>query len=113
MQSLQVSYTPLVDPITECSISFNAVLIVFRIWSVDRAAGKFRQTKSSLKPAIAAVVESGLIYSVSLVCLLAVYLSGSWAHFIILDALTPIIVSGINFWGIASSPLSPYSPLLL
>ncbi|KZP27847.1 hypothetical protein FIBSPDRAFT_1039852 [Athelia psychrophila] len=81
--------------LTLATNTISTILIVFRIWSVDRAAGKFRQTKSSLKPVISAVVESGLIYSISLVCLLAAYLPGTWAHFIILDALTPII--GIVF----------------
>lgn len=67
-------------------------LIAFRIWSVDHAASKFRQNKSTLRPVLAVVVESGAIYSASLTALLAVYLSHSWAQFIILDAVTPIIV---------------------
>lgn len=68
-------------------------LIAYRIWSVDHSAGKFRQTKSTLKPVMAAVIESGAIYSLTLVILLGVYLSHSWAHFIFLDSLTPLIVS--------------------
>ncbi|KZP27846.1 hypothetical protein FIBSPDRAFT_853035 [Athelia psychrophila] len=81
--------------ITLATNTISTILIVYRIWSVDRAAGKFRQTASALKPVMLVVVESGLIYSVSLVCLLAAYFSGSWGHFIILDSLTPII--GIVF----------------
>jgi len=70
-------------------------LIALRIWSVDRAGGRYRETKSALRPVLAVVIESGAIYSASLTVLLAVYLSHSWAHFIVLDAITPII--GIVF----------------
>lgn len=67
---------------------------------MDHAAGKFRASKSTLRPVLAVVVESGAIYSASLTALLAVYLSHSWAHFIILDAVTPIIVSH-RFYSVA------------
>ena len=63
-------------------------LIALRIWSVDRAGGRYRETKSTLKPVLAVVIESGAIYSASLTILLAVYLSHSWAHFIVLDAVS-------------------------
>jgi len=71
------------------------VLISFRIWSVDRATGTCRQSESTLRPVLAVVVESGAIYSASLVALLATFLSHSWAQYIVIDAVTPII--GIVF----------------
>jgi len=70
-------------------------LISFRIWSVDRAADKYLQSENTLRPVLAVVVESGAIYSASLVALLATFLSHSWAQYIVLDAVTPII--GIVF----------------
>ena len=58
-------------------------MIVFRISSVERAGRKYRETKSSLIPVLAVVIESGAIYSASLTILLILYLSHSWAYFIL------------------------------
>ena len=58
-------------------------MIAFRIWSVDRDGGKYRETKSTLKPVLAIVIESGAIYSTFLTILLAVYLSHNWVSFIL------------------------------
>ena len=70
-------------------------MIAFRIWSVDRARGKYCETKSTLKPVLAVVIESGAIYSAFLTILLAVYLSHSWAHYILSKAVSPFR-NGIN-----------------
>ena len=58
-------------------------LIAFRIWSVDRANTKYRETKSALRPVLAVVIESGAIYSASLTILLAIYLCHSWTYFML------------------------------
>ena len=65
------------DPISFIDFTYSA-LIAFRIWSVDRACGKYRETKSRLKPVLAIVIESGAIYSAFLIIVLAVYLSHGW-----------------------------------
>ena len=65
-----------------------SALIAFRIWSVDRASGKYRETKSTLKPVLAIVIESGAIYSASLMILLMIYFSHSWAYFILPQAVS-------------------------
>jgi len=70
-------------------------MIAFRIWFVDQACGKYSETKSTLKPMLAVVIESGAIYSVSLTILLAIYLSDSLAYLILSQAISPII--GIVF----------------
>ena len=57
-----------------------SAMIAFRIWSVDRASRKYRESKSTLKPVLAVVVESGAIYSTSLTILLVIYLSHSWTY---------------------------------
>ena len=75
---------------TFVSLNFgHTALISFRIWSVDRAAGKYLQSENTLRPVLAVVVESGAIYSASLVALLATFLSHSWAQYIVLDAVSP------------------------
>ena len=60
-----------------------SAMIAFRIWSVDRACEKYRETKSTLKPVLAIVIESGAIYSASLTILLAIYLCHSWTYFML------------------------------
>ena len=65
--------TPFID------LTYSA-LIAFRIWSVDHANRKYRETKSTLKPVLAVVIESGAIYSASLIIALAIYLSDNVAY---------------------------------
>ena len=67
----------ILHPITDFVYS---AMIAFRIWSVERAGGKYRETKSTLKPVLAVVIESGAIYSASLTIFLIIYLSHSWAY---------------------------------
>lgn len=62
-------------------------LIAGRIWWINRSMTGSR----NLIPVIMMIVESGAIYSVSLITLLSVYLSGSVFQYAILDAITPII----------------------
>ena len=65
-----------------------SAMIVLRIWSIDRAGGKYRETKSALKPVLVVAIESGAIYSTSLTILLVLYLSHSWAYFILVHAVS-------------------------
>ena len=58
-------------------------MIAFRIWSVDRAVGKYREAMSTLKPVLAIVIESEAIYSASLMILLINYLSYNWVYFLL------------------------------
>ncbi|KAH8111796.1 hypothetical protein DFH11DRAFT_578183 [Phellopilus nigrolimitatus] len=69
-------------------------LIAFKIWWTERqlAGLVFR---NSLSPVIAIVIESGALYSASLISLMTTYASGSWACYIALDMTTQII--GITF----------------
>ena len=77
------------DPISFIDFTYSA-MIAFRIWSVDRDGGKYRETKSTLKPVLAIVIESGAIYSASLTIILAVYLSDSMAYLIMSHAVSSL-----------------------
>ncbi|KAL5513724.1 hypothetical protein ACEPAH_4124 [Sanghuangporus vaninii] len=87
-------------------------LIAFRIWWTGRQL-RSASWRNSLSPVIAIVVESAAVYSVSLISLMAAYLSGSWGHYIVLDMMPQIIA--ITFLmiivrislGISSSKNSP------
>lgn len=46
-------------------------------------------------PAAIVIIESGAIYSACLIILLSLYVSGSFAQYIVLDAVTQVIVSVI------------------
>ena len=80
-------YVFMLRPISFINLTCSAI-IAFRIWSVDRAYGKYRETKSTLKPVLAVVIESGAIYSAFLTILLVIYLSHSWAHYILSQAVS-------------------------
>ena len=75
------------NPISYIDLMYSA-LIAFRIWSVDRAGRKYRETESTLKPVLAIVIESGAIYSASLMILLVIFFSHSWAYFILPQAVS-------------------------
>ena len=75
------------DPISFIDLTYSA-MIAFRIWSVDRANRKYRETKSTLKPVLAIVIESGAIYSASLTILLVIYLSGNLGYLILSQAVS-------------------------
>jgi len=64
-------------------------LMVYRIWRVN--IGVAGMSSNSLWPVMAIILESGAIYSATLLCLLATYASGSFAQYICLDMLVPII----------------------
>ena len=70
------------DPISFIEFTYLA-MIAFRIWSIDRDGGKFRATKSMLKPVLAVIIESAAIYSSFLMILLVVYLSHNWVSFML------------------------------
>ncbi|KIK50051.1 hypothetical protein GYMLUDRAFT_253312 [Collybiopsis luxurians FD-317 M1] len=72
-------------------------LIAARIWwSHQRMTGSTMAVFGrSMIPAAIVVVESGAIYSACLIILLSLYLSGSFAQYIALDAVTQVI--GIVF----------------
>ncbi|KLO12060.1 hypothetical protein SCHPADRAFT_441469 [Schizopora paradoxa] len=65
-------------------------LIAFKIWWIGRSAGQWLKNERA-SSALIMVVESGAIYSASLITLLATYLSGSWSQYILLDGVVQII----------------------
>ena len=68
------------------------VLIGVRIWWVDhKTAGLLRSR--TLKPIANIIIESGALYSASLLILLIMFLKKSWAKPIMVDLVVQIIVS--------------------
>ncbi|TFY54988.1 hypothetical protein EVG20_g9484 [Dentipellis fragilis] len=64
-------------------------LLAFRIWHVTRISADYRSTP--LRSILSAVLESGAIYSATVVAALVTFVLKSNANYIILDLISPII----------------------
>ncbi|KAJ7489524.1 hypothetical protein FB451DRAFT_692348 [Mycena latifolia] len=67
-------------------------LIAGRIWWVNRRAASVAEISGrTLGPAIIIIVESGAIYSACLILLLSLYLTGSYAQYVLLDGVVQVV----------------------
>ncbi|PIL35766.1 hypothetical protein GSI_02496 [Ganoderma sinense ZZ0214-1] len=64
-------------------------LVALRIWHMNRAIMTF--VDHSYRPIIFLVLESGMVYSATLLTLLILYKTGSWFQYVLLDAISPIV----------------------
>ncbi|KAF9458795.1 hypothetical protein BDZ94DRAFT_1325225 [Collybia nuda] len=64
-------------------------LVAFRIWHINRQNVSF--SNNSLRPVMLLVIESGAIYSATLLVLLILYEVESWFQYVLLDAVSPIV----------------------
>ncbi|KAF5381650.1 hypothetical protein D9615_005470 [Tricholomella constricta] len=64
-------------------------LVAYRIWSINRRVISF--SGHSLRPIMFLVIESGAIYSVTLITLLILYEVESWFQYVLIDAVSPIV----------------------
>ncbi|THU89262.1 hypothetical protein K435DRAFT_781700 [Dendrothele bispora CBS 962.96] len=68
-------------------------LVAYRIWYINHLASVFSIGSSSLRPIVLLVIESGMVYSLSLTALLILYKTHSWFQYVLLDAISPIVGS--------------------
>lgn len=66
--------------------------IVAKIWATHRSV---TSASRSLFPVMAAIIESGAIYTIGVLGLLIAYLSGSNGQYPALDLVTPLVVSTV------------------
>ncbi|KAE9411407.1 hypothetical protein BT96DRAFT_961316 [Gymnopus androsaceus JB14] len=64
-------------------------LVAYRIWYINRAVMNF--TQNNWNPVVLLVIESGAIYSATLLSLLILYKTESWFQYVLLDAISPIV----------------------
>uniref|UniRef100_A0A8H8CE37 Uncharacterized protein n=1 Tax=Psilocybe cubensis TaxID=181762 RepID=A0A8H8CE37_PSICU len=76
--------------LTLCTNFVSTALIASRIWWIHHKT-KALVSGRSILPAMVVIIESGAIYSACLIILLALYLSGSYTQYIVLDAVTQVI----------------------
>ena len=69
----------------------SALIAARIIWVHRQMVGSINGRE--VLPAAIVIVESGAIYSACLIILLSLYVSGSLAQYVVLDAVTQIIVS--------------------
>ena len=62
-----------------------------KIWKINRFSSQF--VGHSLTPVMLVVIESGAIYSCTLIALLVCFLAKSWGQYIILDSVIPSVFS--------------------
>ncbi|KAI9573141.1 hypothetical protein HD554DRAFT_1146173 [Boletus coccyginus] len=70
----------------------TSLLLIFRIWYVDRQFSRLGgHHRSQLRPILHILVDSGAIYSVTLVAALVCFVTESNGQYVVLDMVTPII----------------------
>ena len=71
---------------TTLSTNLSATtLLAYRLWIIDRRVSHLRATKGPLLPLLAIVLDSGILYSVTLLVALCTFLAGFISSYIILD----------------------------
>ncbi|KAL5530981.1 hypothetical protein ACEPAG_3857 [Sanghuangporus baumii] len=66
------------------------VLIALRIWWIGhRSSMSF--TSRNLSPVLAIIIESGAVYSATLITLIVTYTINDWSHYFFLDAICPVV----------------------
>ncbi|EGN98377.1 hypothetical protein SERLA73DRAFT_169351 [Serpula lacrymans var. lacrymans S7.3] len=66
-------------------------LLAYRIWDVTREVGDARVGRSSLWPILRIILDSGILYSVSLLAALLCFVTKNRGHYVLLDMIMPII----------------------
>ncbi|OAX36777.1 hypothetical protein K503DRAFT_772177 [Rhizopogon vinicolor AM-OR11-026] len=66
-------------------------ILALKLWLVHRRSLGIRVTRSQVYPIMRIIVESGALYSVSLVTMLATYLSASNSAYVVTDMICQII----------------------
>ncbi|PFH47786.1 hypothetical protein AMATHDRAFT_122242, partial [Amanita thiersii Skay4041] len=75
-------------PFASLSLATNIIatgLVAFRIWYINRRTIVF--TGHDLRPIMLLIIESGAVYSTTLLALLILYNVGSWFEYVLLDAV--------------------------
>ncbi|KAF8896603.1 hypothetical protein BD779DRAFT_1668362 [Infundibulicybe gibba] len=76
-------------PGSDIFVPSSGALLAFRIWHATRSTTTF--PSRGLRPALRLVIESGAIYSVTLITLLVLFKANSWFQYVLIDAISPIV----------------------
>ncbi|KIP07585.1 hypothetical protein PHLGIDRAFT_412673 [Phlebiopsis gigantea 11061_1 CR5-6] len=92
--------SPFITSLLSITLALNVIatsMIIYKIWMIERGTRDAFALRgsSSLRRAIRIIVESGLLYSLSVVCNMGVYVSGNNALYGVSDCVVQVI--GISF----------------
>lgn len=76
-------------------LTLSVALIAGRIWWVPLRVTQIQGENGNLGPTSIAIMESGAIYSISLITLMVLYVKHTYAQNIVLDSMIQIIVRSI------------------
>jgi hypothetical protein len=63
----------------------STMLLAYRIWSIDRSVSRVRATQGPLRPLLEVVIDSGVLYSVTLLAALSCFVAKSTGQYVVLD----------------------------
>ena len=66
----------------------STLLLAYRIWTLDQQTSRVRVTKSKLRPLMSIVIDSGFLYSFTLVAAIACFTSESHGQNVVLDLVS-------------------------
>ncbi len=67
--------------------------MAYKIWATDRLSASFRTQKSNLLPIVRILIESAALQLIVEILLLALYAANYNAQYILLEIVTPLVVS--------------------
>lgn len=76
-----------------CANGDATALVAYRIWAINRTHLFLSFRHRNLRPVLVLIVESGALYSATLLALLVLYNADSWFQYVVLDAVSSIVVS--------------------
>ena len=71
----------------------STILLAYRIWSIDQRLAHVRSRSSQLRPLLEVVIDSGLLYSVTLITALSCFVAASTGQYVVLDMVCPKVSS--------------------
>ncbi|EIW76072.1 hypothetical protein CONPUDRAFT_169260 [Coniophora puteana RWD-64-598 SS2] len=69
----------------------STTLLAYRIWNVSRRVGHIQVQKSTLWPFLRIILDSGILYSITLLAALLCFVAKNRGHYVLLDMIMPII----------------------
>jgi len=77
----------------------STCLLAYRLWIIERSVAELRSNpQNSLMPILRVVIDSGLLYSFTLISALICFATESRAEYLVYDIVTPII--SISFYAV-------------
>ncbi|KAJ7573937.1 hypothetical protein C8J56DRAFT_1017464 [Mycena floridula] len=74
-----------------CNFISKVSILAYRLWTIEQAVQRSRLGKSRTKHALLIIIDSGVLYSATLLAALVCFVQKSNGQYVVLDMVTPII----------------------